>query len=203
MRVAYFSNDTGRVHTIIDASTLDGMPEATVGNLAVITDYVGELPAMWDGSSVVGIPVKPSPTSEWDWGTKSWSFSQEQAYVFSKSALDAIDKEAGNTRVKYITSVPGQSETYQRKEQQAREWSALGFSGQAPSFIQAEADALNVSPETIAQQVIQLADYWSNVKGPQIEACRRKWKVAIDAAGTDFVAISTARDSGIAELKTL
>lgn len=126
-----------------------------------------------------------------------------RAAAESNLAAAAVDEAAGRTRLKYITSVPGQAETYQRKEQQAREWAATGFTGDAPSFIAAEAQALNLDPTNVATEVIQLADYWANVKGPEIEATRRKWKVAVEAAGTDISAITAARDAGIAALEAL
>lgn len=81
--------------------------------------------------------------------------------------------------------------------------SAGGFSGQAPGFIAAEAEALNLNPIAVATEVIQLADYWANVKGPEIEATRRKWKVAIEAAGTDASAIAATLNAGLVELGAL
>lgn len=121
----------------------------------------------------------------------------------STDSLAAIDTAAGTARLKYITSVPGQSETYQRKEEQARAWQAASFAGDAPSFIAAEATALGINAQTLALQIITLADYWGDMKGPQIEAARRKAKVAIEDAGTDDAAIIAARDAGLAELATL
>lgn len=118
------------------------------------------------------------------------------------SALSVIDEEAGRARLRYITSVPGQAETYTRKEQQAREWSASGFVGDAPPFIAAEAEALGRTHQSVAEEVIALADQWANVTGPVIEACRRKWKVAIEAA-TTIEGVTAARDAGMAELAGL
>ena len=161
----------------------------------------------FDGGKVVMRAKPPSPGHAWSWETKSWSYSQDQsdARIFQArlDALAAIDNGAGNARLKYITSVPGQSETYQRKEDQARAYAATGFTGTAPSFIAAEAEALGVGAQAVAEEVIQLADYWGNVKGPEIEACRRKWKVAIDAAGVDHAAIDQACAEGLAEIAQL
>jgi hypothetical protein len=152
---------------------------------------------------------EPSPGAgyTWDWPSSSWVFSQDlhdsTLTEVTSQALAAIDNAAGLTRLKYITSVPGQAETYQRKEEQARAWKLENYQLPAPSFIAAEAAALNQDPVAIADQVIALADYWSLVKGPQIEAIRRKWKVAIEAAGQDIEAINAAKDAGVAELNTL
>ena len=117
-------------------------------------------------------------------------------------ALLSVDDSAGRARLRYITSVPGQAETYAKKEQQARSWAAESFAGAAPSFIAAEAQALNVSAQSVALEVIGLADYWSNIKGPQIEATRRKWKVAIEAA-SDPSLIQGLVDAARAELDAL
>lgn len=101
-----------------------------------------------------------------------------------QSALDEIDRVAGQARLRYITSVPGQAETYAKKEEQAKAWASSSFAGDPPSFIAAEAEALNVTPQSVAEEVIALADFWASVKGPQIEATRRKWKVALEGAQT-------------------
>jgi hypothetical protein len=151
--------------------------------------------------------VQPSPGHKWDWPTLAWIRDDELARdantAVTAAALQDIDDMAGRVRLRYITSIPGQSETYQRKEQQAREWSASGFLGAPPSFIAAEALALNVGAEALAAQVIDLADFWVNVKGPEIEACRRQWKVAVISAGADFAAIHEACEQGKAALDLL
>lgn len=101
-----------------------------------------------------------------------------------QAALDEVDRVAGQARLRYITSVPGQAETYAKKEEQARAWASAAYWGDPPSFIAAEAAALNVTPQSVAEEVIALADFWANVKGPQIEATRRKWKVSLEGAHT-------------------
>lgn len=117
-------------------------------------------------------------------------------------ALESVDTMAGQARLRYITSVPGQAETYAKKEQQARDWAAASFAGDAPSFIAAEAQALNVSAQSVALEVIGLAEYWSNIKGPQIEATRRKWKVAIGSA-QDAATVDSLIEQARAELEAL
>jgi hypothetical protein len=98
--------------------------------------------------------------------------------------------------------VPCQAETYQRKGEQARQWAAAAYAGNAPAFIAAEAIATNVTAQQVAEQVIQLADYWSGVKGPEIEAARRKWKVRL-AACVDGHAVQQTLADGLAELEGL
>lgn len=160
-----------------------------------------------DTGQIHAMGSAPSPSHTWSWEHKEWLYdSALQSANTSRLLVDslaAIDTAAGNTRLKYITSVPGQSETYQRKEEQARAWQSASFAGDAPSFIAAEATALAIDAQVLTLQIIALADYWGNVKGPQIEAARRKAKVAIESAGTDDAAIIAARDAGITELASL
>lgn len=65
IRVAYFNSSTGLVYSILSGPSLEGMPLAEPGSLAVLTDYTGSLPAIWDGEKVVDLPPKPSPHHEW------------------------------------------------------------------------------------------------------------------------------------------
>lgn len=145
--------------------------------------------------------VPPTPEHQWDDENLIWvdpvTLSDRKS-----AALACIDEFAGTARLRYITSVPGQAETYQKKELQAREWAASAFAGDAPSFIAAEASALGKDPQALASEVISLADYWSNVKGPAIEAARRKWKVTIEAA-TDPATIPGLIETARAELGAL
>lgn len=189
-------------------STFDGdQVEAPQGCDLVIVATPPKIPGYYDGSVCRPIPNAPDESHRWDWTAKQWLADADLAAAVqakaSADALASIDEAAGRTRLKYITSVPGQSETYQRKEAQARAWQSGGFAGPAPSFIAAEAEALNVSPESVATEVIGLADYWVNEKGPQIEACRRKWKVAIEAAGADLAGIRASLSSALVELAAL
>lgn len=124
---------------------------------------------------------RPNIYSHWSNITMVWEDGRDFDEI-KRQGLNTVDDLAGAARLRYITSVPGQAETYAKKEQQARVWAAESFAGYAPSFIAAEAQALGVSAQSVALEVIALADFWSNIKGPQIEATRRKWKVAIDSA---------------------
>lgn len=127
--------------------------------------------------------MRPQYPARWSNTTMQWvPIWNPSTYI--PTALSRIDDLAGYARLRYITSVPGQAETYAKKEQQANEWAAASFAGDPPSFIAAEASALNIPPIDLANQIILLANQWSNVKGPQIEATRRKWKVAAEQATT-------------------
>ena len=124
---------------------------------------------------------RPTFPAKWSNGQMCW-MDVRSLILLKAGALKLIDNFAGEARLRYITSVPGQAETYAKKEQQAREWASSSFSGDPPPFIQAEATALGVDPVVLANEIIAMADYWATNKGPQIEACRRKWKVNVESA---------------------
>lgn len=145
--------------------------------------------------------TQPQYPAEWSNTAMSWidMRSIEQAKIDGQAQ---IDDAAGQARLRYITDVPGQQATYQRKEVQAREWTEAGYPDPAPSFIAAEAEALGTTPQAIAQQVIALADYWAYVKGPEIEASRIKHKAAVRSAVT-LEAVQAALDAALADLEAL
>lgn len=188
IKVAYFDPASGVVSRLLSGPTLFGMPDPNAGELAVLTDYPGRLPAFVDRLQVLPMADRPSDDHVWSATHQSWEVPPDQEPVVLQKAihraLDAVDSVAGEVRLRYITSVPGQSETYTRKEAQAREWADSGFTGSAPSFIAAEAQALGVEPQQVAQEVIALADFWSNQKGPAIEAARIAGKAAVRTAAT-------------------
>lgn len=164
--------------------------------------YIEEIiraPAYVVNGEVALVPESPGPWHRWDWGVKQWLPQLPEAIL---DALDRVDTAAGRARLSYITDVPGQQATYARKEQQARDWLAAGFAGPAPSFIAAEASALGVQPQLLAQQVLELAEFWAEVKGPEIEAARIKWKAAVRSA-TTLEAVQAAIDAALAELEAL
>jgi len=166
------------------------------------TDAVSEPGELYfAGGTFHAMPARPSDVHQFDWATKSW-FDPRSLADLKAQGLILVDDLAGAARLRYITSVPGQAETYAKKEQQAREWAASSFTGEPPSFIAAEANALGQNPQELAAEVIGLADYWGNTKGPQIEAARRKWKVAVEAA-TDAAAIPGLVESAKSELESL
>lgn len=173
----------------------------------LVVPGIPSLPGYVKDGQYITRPDRPGP--EYVWQSRpvfNWVYNSTQAQRAlqgrREGALSVVDEEAGRARLRYITSVPGQAETYTKKEQQAREWHASGFSGQAPSFIAAEAAALGRTPQDVAEEVIGLADLWANVTGPAIEACRRKWKVQINDAPS-IAAIETAKAEAIAELAAL
>lgn len=56
-------------------------------------------------------------------GSVSNPFSEEPDFTVLKDYLRAkIDKDAGAFRARFITDVPGQSQTYEKKESECRAW---------------------------------------------------------------------------------
>lgn len=141
----------------------------------------------------IKVPPAPTPFHEWSWVTKTWSIDSNGIDAVKLRTLESIDEAAGVARLRYISSAPGQAETYMRKEAQARAWLAVGFAGPAPSFIAAEATALGVTARSVAEEVIALADFWENGKGPQIEAARIGGKAAVRAASNDQQVIAAGK----------
>lgn len=182
MNAIHYDPATGRIASIIQfGSSSLALPLPMPGLEGAFVESNASLPAYFDGTSCVPIGDAPSPAHVFNWAGKQWEDTRTLNDCRT-SGLALVDELAGSARLRYITSVPGQAETYQKKEQQARDWAASGFAGDPPSFIAAEAEALGRDPQAIATEVIGLADYWGNVKGPQIEASRRKSKVAIETA---------------------
>jgi hypothetical protein len=126
------------------------------------------------------------------WADKADAVTLGEAQDAAHVAIDAC---AGSARLRYITSVAGQSETYQMKAAQARAWTDAGCAGNPPSFIAAEAAALGVNAQLLAAEVLASAYFWGEVKGPQIEASRRKWKVLVSLATTSAQAASLAEQA--------
>lgn len=153
--------------------------------------------------------VRPDWAEEWSNEAMAWLDSRQAAEIIAAvqamalSALDSIDKAAEAARLRYISGGFGQETTYARKEAQAREWQDSGFSGEAPPFIAAEADALGIDRQALALQVIALADFWGGEKAPQIEATRRKWKVAVQSAGLDLRSVEETLNAGLTALALL
>lgn len=101
-----------------------------------------------------------------------------------QSAKNKIDLEAGEFRKQFITDVPGQQMTYQKKETEAR----LYVEAASPNaldypFLNAEATALGISIETLANQVISNADQWAAI-GAAIEGLRIGSKQSVDNSTT-------------------
>lgn len=200
--VIYANAETGQATHLMSGPDLAAFPEPSSDQLALLVAADSEMPGWIDAGVYHSQPIAPGRGFEWSWSSRSWVASSPALERYRAEAYQAIDRVAGAARLRYITSVPGQAETYTRKEEQARSWAATGFSGQAPSFIAAEANALQLPSRQVAEEVIALADFWSLEKGPAIEAARIAGKAAVRSAASES-AIMTARAAAEAALAGL
>jgi len=126
------------------------------------------------------------------------------------TALTAIDAQAGATRLKYITDVAGQSETYLAKTKCAIAYKAAAYpvlSIASYPMTQAEGKAVYGSAPTAAQYQA-VADYiiatetqWVTLAAA-IEQQRRAGKIAVNAASTNAGA-QAAQQAAVTALQAL
>lgn len=126
------------------------------------------------------------------------------------SAYLAIDNQAGTTRLKYITDVAGQSETYLSKASDAAAYKAAAYPVASIAnypMVQAEAKALYGAMPTTAQYqaaadgIITTQAQWT-VLAAAIEQQRRSGKIAV-AAATTLTAAQAAQAAAITALSAL
>lgn len=160
----------------------------------------------WVDGALHNIGKKPSQFHVVAGSPPSWVFSPEkenQAVSAMKLAmLTQVDAAAGRARLRYITDIPGQTETYQVKADQARMWEEAGFMGEPPSFIKAEAVATGNAPQDIAESVLAAAKSWIENKAPEIEATRQKWKLIVSQQ-TNFDSLVAVMKLAETELSNL
>ena len=71
--------------------------------------------------------------------------------------LDRIDREAGAIRARFITDVPGQAQTYEKKEAEARAWTAGDPEADYP-FMAAEATVRGVPIAQVRAEIMAQVD---------------------------------------------
>lgn len=156
----------------IDASKLAdfGLVEVTATEPPEITaDQVLE-----EGSPVL---------SEGEW-IQQWTVrdrTADEIAALEEMLLRQIDHDAGQFRLRFITDVPGQAQTYTEKEAEALAYQN-NPDGSYP-IIEAEAAASGMSVADVAAIVISTAAQW-RVLGAAIEGQRMGAKRAVQAAET-------------------
>jgi len=99
--------------------------------------------------------------------------------VLQNDLCNRIDREAGELRALFITDVPGQPQTYERKEREARAWTPESDPANFP-FMTAEADErgidIAVVQAEIMQQVETLIPLAARVEGRRIATKERIMK---------------------------
>jgi len=111
-------------------------------------------------------------------------FSAEPNFTVLREMLcQKIDGQAGELRMRFITDVPGQAQTYEKKEREARTW-APGNETAHPElypFMIAEAQARGIDVAEVRAQIIRQVDALTPIAA-RIEARRVAAKAAISAA---------------------
>ena len=95
IRVAYYDLATGAVSALLCGPSLEGMPLPAGLQGAVLTDYAGLLPAIYDGSSIIAVPAQPSAAHQWSWPDRTWvldiTAARSDAWARIKAARDAAE----------------------------------------------------------------------------------------------------------------
>jgi hypothetical protein len=117
-------------------------------------------------------------------GTVANVFSPEPDFSVLRGLLcQKIDGQAGDLRMRFITDVPGQAQTYEKKEREARTWTA-GDETAHPElypFMIAEAQARGIAIAEVRAQILQQVEALTPIAA-RIEALRVASKEAIAAA---------------------
>jgi hypothetical protein len=116
-------------------------------------------------------------------------------------ANDAIDTKAGAVRAAYITITPGQEATYIMKSAQAAVFKAAGYLGDVPLLVDAEVQAMGITPQQAADMILGQEAQWLYLAA-MIERVRRTGKVSVGNATSeeDIEAICVATVSQLAAL---
>lgn len=123
-------------------------------------------------------------------GAVSSPFSEAPDFSVLKALLAAkIDAEAGAIRSRFITDVPGQAQTYERKEREARAWIEGGNDADFP-FLATEASVRGIATSVVQAEVMAQVNALTPLAA-LIEAHRMAAKIAV-ASGTTLPAIVNA-----------
>ncbi len=118
----------------------------------------------------------------WLTGADPWPY---RPVAFARGqAIRLVNIDAGVSRSKFITVIPGQEMTYAEKEREALAYLAnpLPVPADYPMLV-AEATATGVTLPALAAEVVQVAEDWRLV-GSEIEGIRRGAIVAVQQATT-------------------
>ena len=148
---------------------------------------------------IVGVPDHPSILANTGPDEVGYAVPQQAVMTFPidmpmiRAFYHArIDQEAGEQRGKFITDVPGQAQTYQRKEAEARAWTEGDevANPDAYPFMIAEATLRGVSVAQVRDDILAQVNALTPIAA-LIEARRICAKRAVDAA-PDIPAIAQA-----------
>ena len=160
-------------------------------------NYIGLVPKEEAYVQVLSPPA--GNNFKWSSDSASWEYTETLDEIRS-ATLSEIDAQAGVTRLKYITEVPGQQATYIVKLKEAEEY--IQDASIVGAYLRTESEILQTSLLTTAQGIITTANTWNNILGPQIEGIRLKNKLAVSAAAT-IDEIYSIKALNIAELSVI
>jgi acetyl-CoA acetyltransferase len=162
----------------------------------------GEYIGLVDSSQAFATVLAPPPSQDWilDFGTNNWIRKVSLDAIKAQAAID-IDNQAGLTRAKYITDVPGQAATYLLKADQATKFKIANYQGAVPGLVQSEATARGISAQAAADAIIAEQDQWVAL-ATGVETIRRLGKENVKKA-TSPQAVETIRLQVINQLKAI
>jgi hypothetical protein len=160
------------------------------------------------GDAFVSGTVYPRPSTQhtFDVDNRQWVLPgtpAEHLQSAKQSAKNRIDIKAGDTRAKYITSVPGQAETYTAKYEDAKQFAAAGYPLDTTNYpwVKADSEAYGITPKQAADNIIMLRNAWTNI-GTTVEKIRLAGKTQVELA-TTVEQINAAADAAVSQLELL
>ncbi len=113
-----------------------------------------------------------------------------------KLCKNEIDAFAGEVRLRFITSTPGQAETYILKATEAKALKSLGYPSLSQSemnstwpLIAAEMQVMNQTMTVVCETIIALENGWKQIAAA-VETLRLGGKNAVDAATSPTEALN-------------
>lgn len=106
--------------------------------------------------------------------------------TYKENLKNDLDVVAGQVRGRYITTVPGQAETYMEKAEQAIEYAAKNYPADDTPYplVRAQANATGMTSQQAADSIIQTRSMWIGAAS-QIEEHRIRGKINIAATTTN------------------
>lgn len=122
-----------------------------------------------------------------------------------REARQEIDAAAAESRMRYLTRLPGQDMVYTAKLAQALAYITAQTADPAatvPAYVAADVAVMGGTALAAAQAIVAAAEAFHAGPGPQIEQARRAGKLAVQAAG-DADQIQTAQADALAALQAI
>lgn len=129
-------------------------------------------------------------------------------YATLQEAVDdlkqLIDIAAGEARLRYITSVPGQEAVYLEKKRQAEDFIANSPTDMTGyEYVEMEAIETGVTNLAAANLIVTTANLWNGLLSPQIEAKRIGSKAQLSALDSQTDSVQDAVAIGYAAISFL